>query len=184
MVKLRPRGLIWLVGILSLRSSLRENVFFLIHLKFRMNALCSVFACDCESQDKWLSAEDLVTLFAKRDRFYKIQIYSFGRLLCGSAMFSMLEIYISLSWYQSQLGRKSLVQARLVDLSINLRHSSTFSFSLHFKEVSPLPRRGTLIALYFDHFCFAGWVVKEKMGRSIAQVYFGYRWEARSYISP
>ena len=146
-----------------------------------MNAHCSVFACDCESQGKWLSAEDLVTLFAKRDRFYKIQIYSFGRLLCGSAMFSMLEIYISLSWYQSQLGRKSLVQARLVDLSINLRHSSTFSFSLHFKEVSPLPRRGTLIALYFDHFCFAGWVVKEKMGRSIAQVYFlvtGERQEA------
>ena len=118
--------------------------------------------------------------FRRRDCFYKIGIYFFGRLLCVPANYSVLEIYISLPGNQSQLCWKSLVQARLDDLSINLRLSSTITSSLHFREDRSLPREGYLDCSLVWPFLLCRISEKGKMGRSIAQVlFFGYRWEAK-----
>ena len=56
-----------------------------------------------------------------------------------------------------------------------------FLFPCILEIIDLYPGRGTLIALYLVHFCFVGGVLKEKMGRSFAQVYFlvtGERQEA------
>ena len=152
---------------------------FPIPLKFWMNEHSSVFASDCESQGKWLSAYNLETLFRRSDCFFKIRIYSFGRLICVPANYSVLEIYISLPCNQSQLCWKSRVQAKLADLSINLRISSTFTSSLHFREVRPLPREGYLVCPLVWPFLFCRFMRRERWADPSPKFYFWFRWEAK-----
>ena len=158
--------------IVFFHSGLPLGRMFPIPLKFWMNKHSSVFASDCESQGIWLSEFNLDTLFRRSDCFFKIRIFSFGRLICVPATSSVLEIYFSLPCNQSQLCWKSSVQANLADLSINLHISSTFTSSLHFREVRPLPREGYLVCPLVWPFLLCRINEKGKMGRSIAQVLF------------
>ena len=158
---------------------------FLILLEFWMIAHSSVFASDCESQGKWLSAEDLVTLFAKEIVFTRLRFTSLvdcfaARLFtrCWRFRFSCSDT--SPNW----VVRTVFIPAWSIFPSI-YAFPPPFLFPCILEIIDLYPGRGTLIALYLVHFCFVGGVLKEKMGRSFCpSLFFGYRWEARSYISP
>ena len=138
-----------------------------------MNEHSSVFASDCESQGKWLSADNLETLFTEETVFTRL---GFTPLVdwFASRLITQCWKFISPCPETSPncVGRAVFKPDWSIFPSINLRISSTFTSSLHFREDRPLPREGYLVCSLVWPFLLCRISEKGKMGRSIAQVLF------------